>query len=167
MPTPMTGTRLGEDMEQRLAASVERRGVKRSDWLREVIANALAAENQAADNALTILDMTKRFSALERDIRAIKESLHELGRLSNSLAVERAADRAVAQQIYRMTFRAAYLVVKQFTDEVSEEQRDDLGMGLCAEADDLCHEIGLTRLEREMREAREELRQSLERGGTS
>lgn len=169
MSTPMTGTRLDEETERRLAASVERRGVSRSEWLREVISNALAAEGQAADHALAIKDMTTRFLVFEEDLRqtrsSVDESLRIVEELSKATAMERAADRAVAQQVYRMAFRSAYLVLKQFTDEVSEEQRDDLGADLCAECDHLYSDIGLARLDQVMRDAREELREGIERGG--
>lgn len=79
-----------------------------------------------------------------------------------ALAIERAADRAVTQQIYRMALRSALLCVKIITDCVPEEERADLGMQLSKQADNLFEDVGLARLDQVMRDAREEMRGSIE-----
>ncbi len=171
MATVIASTRLDGETERRVDATAERRGMTRSDWLRQVVEAAIEAEAHAADQVQTFVGMDKRLTSLEGDLletrKTADENLLVVNELSDTLAIERAADRAVAQQTYRMAFRAAYLTVKQITDEVREEQRDGLGAELCAESDDLCNDIGQARLDQVMRDAREELRQSIERGGLS
>ena len=167
MTTPTTSARLDEFTEKRVTEIVKQRGMTRSDWLREAVDVAINAERDGAK----LTDISKRLDAMETGIKeALKtanESLNANQNLSNRIDVERAADRAVNQQIYRMAFRAAYLLVKQISDEAPEGQRGDLGLALCDEADDLCYDDGYARLEQVMRDAREDLRQSIERGGTS
>ena len=171
MNTPTTSARLDELTERRVAESVRRRGITRSDWLREAVEAAIKAETDGKGEAAIVASLGERMAALEGDLSQARkiadDNLLLVKELSKAVAIERAADRAVAQQVYRMAFRAAYLVVKQFTDEVPEEQRDDLGADLCAESDELYSDLGLARLDQVMRDAREELRQSIERAGTS
>lgn len=171
MAMSIASTRLDEDTERRVDAMAERRGMTRSDWLRHVVMNAIAAETQAVDQALTFVDISKRLKVLEKDLsdsrRIGDRVLGSLTDLSNTLAVERAADRAVARQIYRMALRAAWLGIKSFRDNASEEERHGLGGSLCDQADEVYEGIGLTRLDDEMREARAQIQQNIERLSSS
>lgn len=115
--------------------------------------------------------MAKQLKTVEKSVSEIHSAgdraLDAIHDVSKTLAVERAADRAVAQQVYRMALRAAYLGIKGYTDDVSEELHHEVGMKLCEQADQVYHDVGLPRLEDEMKKAREELRCSIERGGVS
>lgn len=171
MAMSIASTRLDEDTERRVDAMAEQRGMTRSDWLRHAVVNAIEAETHAADQASSFVDISKRLKVLEKDLsdsrRIADRVLVSLVDLSNTLAVERAADRAVARQIYRMALRAAWLGIKSFTDNASEEERYDLGGSLCDRADEVYDGVGLTRLDDEMREARAQIQQNIERLASS
>ncbi|MGI9486111.1 MAG: hypothetical protein ACR2RF_09595 [Geminicoccaceae bacterium] len=171
MTTPMTATRLDEFTERRVAASVKRKGISRSDWLRQAALDALEAEAQTPDQTATLSKAAKRLESLERSMceiqRAFDENSNAIKELTRALAIERAADRAVAQQIYRMALRGSLLCVKIIADGVPEDERAGLGAQLSRQADDVYEEAGLARLDQVMRDAREEVRQSIERAGAT
>ena len=171
MATSIASTRLDEETERRVDATAEQRGMTRSDWLRQAIETAIEVENKAADQAPTFVSMDKRMANLEADMRETlknaNKNLKAIEDLSNLLAVERAADRAVAQQVYRMALRSSLLCTKIIVNSLSEEDRDGMGKVLSSQADEIYNSEGLARLDQVMRDAREDLRQSIERGGTS
>lgn len=171
MTTPTTSARLDEHTDRRVTEIVRRRGITRSDWLREAVEAAIKAETDGDGQAAIVANIAARMTSIEDDLRQTfriaEKNLQIIKELSNATAIERAADRAVAQQVYRMALRAAFVSIKAQASQISEEDQVGFFNALCAEADSVYEDDGLLRLEQEMTSARDEVRQSIEQAGAS
>ena len=163
--------RLAPETENRIRTLAQKSGCSQSEWKRRAITAALDQVDTTDEEAEQLADMANRLANIEKGVNQLRASgsqiLKAADDFSRQLAVERAADRAVTQQVYRVALRAAYVSVKDLVSTVPAEDRDECFTQLCDEADAIYQDDGLARLEQVMRDAREELRQSIERGGAS
>lgn len=171
MPPSPSSIRLDPETECRVKELALKSGCSQSEWKRRAISTALDQADLAALQAQELAGMANQLIDLAKSVSEIHSTgdraLNAIHDLEKTLTVERAADCAIAQQIYRMTLRSALLCVKIITDGVQEDERADLGAQLSKQADDVFEDAGLARLDQVMREAREEVRQTLDRGGLS
>lgn len=171
MPPSPSSIRLDPETECRVKERALKSGCSQSEWKRRAISAALDQADLAALQARELAGMAKQLTDIEKSVSEIHSTgdraLDAIHDLEKTLTVERAADRAVAQQIYRMALRSALLCIKIITDGIPEDERAGLGAQLSKEADDVFEDMGLARLDQVMRDAREEVRQTLDRGGVS
>lgn len=163
-----TSIRLDRTVEREIRRIAEQRNISKAQWLRSAITTALEAERLAAKQSPTIVRIAGQVDALREEQCRLNKLSNQiqlvLAELVQTTAVERAADRVAAEQIFRMAIRAAFLAVRQISDDVGDDdRRDRLIDELCEQADGQ-FERGLTLLEGRMREARDACRATLARG---
>lgn len=156
----------------RLAAE---RHVYRSTWVRDAIAAVQVAHQQGlsidrlAEHATIITGLSKDLAPVQRNLdvatRALKDIRDVVTDLSKTIAIERAADRFMNEQILRIAVRAAHAAITLASNRGFDDKEDVFKL-LCDEADDSFRE-GVEFVEKGMKQARDDMAQTLALGATS
>ena len=158
--------RVDEDIENRIDKTAAARGITRSDWMREAAQITLELEDLGTKQALNLIKKAGEIERLSQSIaetRSICDDLKEaIADLSRTIAIERAADRFMHEQILRMAVRGAFAAMGIATKTGVSDSRKELSDA----ADDAFRE-GIEFVSNGMKQARDDMAQTLVMGPTS
>jgi len=146
--------------------------VDRSTWIRDVLAAVQVAHQQGlsidrlAEHATIITGFSKELEPAQRDITAATCALKDIREvvtdLSRTIAIERAADRFMHEQILRMAVRGAYAATGIAIKTGVSDSRKEL-----SDAADDAFRDGIEFVRNGMKQARNDLAQTLALGAKS
>ncbi|MGI9485986.1 MAG: plasmid mobilization protein, partial [Geminicoccaceae bacterium] len=121
-------TRFDEETDDRIAAAAERCDLAKAEWLRNAALTALAMETSTSRDLLSFVDLSNQVRDLHTNLGQIATISNKIkqgiGDLSRTIAIERAADRFMNEQILRIAVRAAHAAMTVASNRGFDDKED-------------------------------------------